>query len=110
MFFSDPIWRELLADQINLISTTEDYIAFNHIGLTSIAAQQGIFIIIPIRLIFKSKNTFGINKFIKGMLIIYLFSFLVSGSPIRTDFPDMFYFMLLVSLFYNINYNKKFKI
>ena len=114
MFYYDSFWKELLSDQLALISGVEEYIAFNHIGYISLVAQSGIiglitFIILPIRWLLKSKKYFGLDKLIKGILIIYLLSFFMSGSPIRTDFPDMFYYFFIVFLFHNRYLKKKLK-
>ena len=110
-FFYNSTWVDLTQNQILGIDGIYDYIAYNHIGYTSTLAQMGIIgfillIIIPFQIWRKFKPLSVEDKLISQTFILYLISFFISGSPIRTDFPDQFYYYFFIG--YMIASNKKF--
>lgn len=113
IFYYQEEWTELLNDQITGKSGLKEYIAYNHVGVLSTAAQTGIYglfilVYLPYRLyrkVSKKKQDKFLFIFRLGLLS-FIISFLFSGSPLRTDFLDMFYYYFLLSLVYEINRRK----
>ena len=108
-FFYNSTWVDLTQNQILGIDGIYDYIAYNHIGYTSTLAQMGIIgfillIIIPFQIWRKFKPLSVEDKLISQTFFFYLISFFISGSPIRTDFPDQFYYYFVIG--YMIASNK----
>lgn len=110
LYYYQEEWTELQNDQISGKSGVEEYIAFNHVGILSTAAQTGLMglvglILLPYMLYLKtSEKVNNLNVFIIRLgLLSFLASFLASGSPLRTDFLDMFYFYFLISILYELN-------
>lgn len=110
-FYYNSTWTDLTQNQILGIDGIYDYIAYNHIGYTSTLAQLGIIgfillIIIPFQIWRKFKPLSFEDRLISQTFILYLISFFISGSPIRTDFADQFYYYFLIG--YMLASNKKF--
>lgn len=109
LFFYDADFK---AQQLNILGglfSDSDYLAYNHMGYTSLLAQLGIagflmLIIIPFSIWKKFKSKCLEDKIISQTFILYLIIFAISGSPIRTDFPDQFYYYFLIG--YMIACNK----
>lgn len=92
----------------NLFYYYIDEIAFNHVGIVSVIAQGGIVLLIlvvgvPLYLILKLRRTLTMagrkDKLMVAcflILICYLITFFVSGSPVRRDYNDaiLYYFVI----------------
>lgn len=86
--------------------TSIDSVAYNHVGIISVAAQGGIalFILVigvPLYLIIKLRPVMAGAKdkiFVACFLILvcYVITFFVSGSPVRKDYNDalLYYFVI----------------
>ena len=110
LFFYDTEWKDLtsLIQEGSSNISDLDYVAYNHIGYTSILAQIGIIgfyliIILPFFIWKKFKPRNFEERIISQTFIMYLIIFLMSGSPIRTDFPDQFYYYLLIGYMFASN-------
>ena len=110
LFFYDADWKEQQFGVLAGILGDEEYVAYNHIGYTSVLAQSGIvgfflLLLLPFlawkKFIPKSLE----DKIISQTFILYLIIFLISGSPIRTDFPDQFFYYFVIG--YMVASNKK---
>lgn len=113
IFYFDTLWRELL-EEVLTGNGDDNYAAFNHVGIVSTLAQIGIFgfilvIMFPIIIYQNFKPLSHEDFWIKVALLSYFVSFLISGSPLRTDFPDQFFYMFCIGYCFNSlirNYKK----
>ena len=111
-FYYYSEWKQMIFDVRESQLSNNDYVAYNHIGVISSLAQVGIIgttllILIPLVLIIRHKSI-GNNLLERTIIvggIIFLISFLISGSPIRTDFQDAFWYYFVVG--YLLNYHSK---
>jgi hypothetical protein len=92
--------------QEKLSPSTIVAVAYNHVGVVSVLAQGGVLLFLltlafPLYLVFRVKKPVwasGDKLLISCYLILiaYLISFLISGSPVRRDYNDSIFYYFVI--------------